>query len=551
MRLITRSDSALVLGLVVGAIVIFQQPLRYLLDVAADIGVRYHVDLVPALTIMTGAFIFHEYRKRQRAMVEARTAAVAATLAHARSAELERLMTFSQALANALDITTLQPVLWRYLPMFAREHDCWVLGRQGRGWLRIMQDTARTPEALADRIDHIADRAAAVPHSAASIEGVADDDVVCFPLRSGGAVVGILGVQQGTGLSLDDRRGIGAAAALIAIALRNVQLFGETREYSVRDALTGCFNRDHALTTLDGELRRAKRSAVPLSIVMFDVDRFKTINDELGHLQGDAILRALGAQLTRVLRSTDIRCRYGGDEFLLILPGTGIVGATQVAETLRKEIATLTVGAGHNVRAVTVSVGVTAALPDELDVAAILARADASLYEAKRLGRNRVSVAPAPVSSGASASLPDPQPASRPASLSRLSGTETILVVEDEPMIGMQIRRMLEPLGYTILSAASATDAIAIEAAHAGPIPLLLTDIIMPDLRGPELAQHIQARRPETRVLYVSGVMDPGLENPGDRAHPAGFLRKPFERDDLATKVREQLDLRPVDPATN
>jgi diguanylate cyclase (GGDEF)-like protein len=182
---------------------------------------------------------------------------------------------------------------------------------------------------------------------------------------------------------------------------RNVQLFLETREYSLRDGLTGCFNRGHSLETLDGELRRARRSRLPLSILMFDIDHFKTINDLMGHLRGDDLLRAVGAQLTRILRSTDVRCRYGGDEFLVILPDTPLIGAQQVAESVRREMATLAMVMDGKTVPVTVSIGVAAATPEELGATALVKRADDALYQAKRAGRDRYSVAGAPAAPAA------------------------------------------------------------------------------------------------------------------------------------------------------
>ncbi len=176
-----------------------------------------------------------------------------------------------------------------------------------------------------------------------------------------GVAVGVLGIHDGATITGDQRQALGVATGLIAIAVRNVQLFLETREYSLRDSLTNCFNRGHGLEALDRELDRARRSRQPLSILMFDIDHFKTINDELGHLRGDDLLRAVGAQLTRVLRSTDVRCRYGGDEFLIILPDTPLIGAQQAAESVRRKMATLAIVAGGKTIPVTVSVGVAAA----------------------------------------------------------------------------------------------------------------------------------------------------------------------------------------------
>jgi len=393
-RLISRNDASLVVGLIAGTIVIFQRPLRFVWEAGLDVQERYHVDLLPALTIFAGVFIFHEARKRQQAKAAALAAAAEALQARMRSAELERLMTFSQALANALDPATLQQALWRYVPTFAGEREFWVLARRRDHWETLLQDaTALRRRSLEER-EAIADRALS-PETLldARLSGIVERDVLCFPMVAAGVAVGVLGIHEGTTVTTDQRKALGAATALIAIAVRNVQLLQEAREHSLRDALTNCFNRGHGLETLDTELRRARRSRQPLSILMFDIDHFKTINDELGHLRGDDLLRAVGAQLTRVLRSTDVRCRYGGDEFLIILPDTPLIGAQHVAESLRREMATLAMVGGGKTFPVSVSVGVATAGPSELGVTPLIERADDALYQAKRAGRDRCGVA--------------------------------------------------------------------------------------------------------------------------------------------------------------
>ena len=393
MRLITRNDTSLVVGLIAGTVVVFQRPLRFVWETAVDVQERWHVDLLPALTILAGVFIFHEARKRQQAKAEARMIAAEAAQARMRSAELERLMTFSQALANALEPTTLQQALWRYLPAFAGERQCWMLTRRPDRWEAFLQDTTDTRRRSPEELEALADRALApgtLPD--ARLTGIVEGDVLCFPMVAAGAAVGVLGIHDGATITDDQRKALGAAAGFIAIAIRNVQLFLATKEHSLRDSLTNCFNRGHGLDTLDGELRRARRSRQPLSILMFDIDRFKTINDELGHLRGDDVLRAVGAQLTRVLRSTDVRCRYGGDEFRIILPDTPLIGAKQVAESVRREMATLAMVAGGKTIAVTVSVGVASAEHAEIGITGLIERADNALYQAKRAGRDRCSV---------------------------------------------------------------------------------------------------------------------------------------------------------------
>ena len=261
MRLITRNDASLVVGLLAGTVVIFQRPLRFVWEAALDVQERYNVDLLPALTIFAGVFIFHEARKRQRAKAEARVIAAEAAQARMRSAELERLMAFSQALANALEPATLQQALWRHLPLFAGERQFWMLTRRPDRWEAFIQGTTDARQRSLEELEVLADRALApgtLPD--ARLTGIVEGDVLCFPMVAGGAPVGVLGIHDGAAVSDEQRKALGAAAALIALAVRNVQLFLATREHSLRDSLTKCFNRGHGLDTLDGELRRARRS---------------------------------------------------------------------------------------------------------------------------------------------------------------------------------------------------------------------------------------------------------------------------------------------------
>jgi diguanylate cyclase (GGDEF)-like protein len=399
MRLITRNDASLAVGLIAGTGVIFQRPLRFVWEAAWDVQESYRIDLLPALTIFIGVFLFHEARKRAQAKAEAFAAAAEAAHARTRSAELERLMTFSQALANSLDLATLQHALWRYLPAFAGERAFWVLARRADRWEAVVQPAAAASGRSWSEFESMAEHALAPARLAETrVVGLVEGTVLSFPMVAG-QPVGVLAIDDGVTLDGDQRRALGVATGLIAIAVRNVQLFLETQEQNLRDSLTGCFNRGHGLEALGGELDRARRSRQPLSILMFDIDHFKTVNDQLGHLRGDDLLRAVGAQLTHVLRSTDLKCRYGGDEFLIILPDTPIAGAQHAAEAVRRKIAALAIVSGGKTIPVTVSIGVAEAGPAELGVAALIERADDALYQAKRDGRNRshLSRRPSPV----------------------------------------------------------------------------------------------------------------------------------------------------------
>jgi diguanylate cyclase (GGDEF)-like protein len=391
-RLITRNDASLSVALIAAAVILFQQPLHDVLDAVEAIEARFRLDFLPALILLVVTFSFHQYRKRQQVRAEARAAAADAAYARRQTTALQQLITLSNALGNAPDRTSLQQTLWKHLPVVVGDRSFWVLLRQNDAWEAVVHDAARdsrTPEAL----ERIANSTLAGSSAASTADGGVD---VCFPMFVGDTVVGVLGVRHEPALAEDHRTAIAAAAAMIAIAFKNMQLLDDTRDKSVRDGLTGCFNRSYALDVLEAELRRSRRTRAPLSILMVDVDHFKSINDRLGHLAGDALLQAIGGQLEGMLRRTDVRCRFGGDEFLIILPETPSLGAQQVAEGLRQTLATVRIRVQGPAPAVTVSIGVAAAVAGEIDPEALIARADRALYHAKRGGRNQAVLARPP-----------------------------------------------------------------------------------------------------------------------------------------------------------
>jgi diguanylate cyclase (GGDEF)-like protein len=392
-RLITRNDTTLAVALIASTLVLFQQPLQYVINAAQDVEARYHVDLIPALLLLVVVFIFHEYQKHAQATADARAAAAEAVQARTRSEELEQLMAFGQGLANAFEPSTLQQTLWKFLPAFAHSRPFWVLTYKGNRWTPLVHDgnmsRLETLEQLATQV--------VAPGPLRSTPVVAGSDAeILLPLIAGGAPVGVIGIGNVPELSAQERKAWGAVAAVLAIGVRNMQLFVETRELSLHDALTGCFNRAYALDALDNEIRRSRRNGCPLSILMFDIDHFKAINDRLGHLIGDDVLQRVGAQLGRILRSSDVRCRFGGDEFLVVLPDTPLSGAEQVAESVRREIGALVASTGDVVLPITVSVGVAVAVPTDRAPENVIERADSALYESKRAGRDRVSAGPLP-----------------------------------------------------------------------------------------------------------------------------------------------------------
>jgi diguanylate cyclase (GGDEF)-like protein len=396
-RLLDRKDALLAIALVAGALVIFRKPLHMLIDVAHSVELRYNIDLLPGLVLLVGAFIFHAFRKRHQTRVIADQAKAQADLAAAEitqerqhSAELERLVALGSALGGALDTLALRQVFWRYFPAFALDRELWALTRTKNGWDNLLRDGAASAARSTHTLESIAADALSAPANGdAQAVGILVADDVCFPMVVGDASLGVVGVRNVPPMSIADRRGLGAAVSLLAIAIRNVQLLTQTRESSVRDQLTGCFNRAYAIESLGSELQRSRRTGRPLSVMMFDVDQLKRINDDYGHLAGDALLAAVAGQVTATLRASDIKCRWGGDEFLIILPDTPRSGAEHAGASLTREVSTVIVPTPVGSVSPTISIGVAVAENGECDPLALVARADAALYKAKQAGRNR------------------------------------------------------------------------------------------------------------------------------------------------------------------
>jgi diguanylate cyclase (GGDEF)-like protein len=221
-------------------------------------------------------------------------------------------------------------------------------------------------------------------------------DQLELPLRAGRSTFGTLFLF---GRNFDEESRL-TAASLVAqsvIALDNAKLHRIVERQALVDGLTGIANRRQAEDALVAELARAARFGGPLSVVIGDLDDFKAVNDAHGHGVGDTVLREFAHLLERSVRDVDVAARWGGEEFLLVLPGTDADGAVQLAQRIRDylEERTLLTPEGAAVK-VTASFGVAEAQA-ETQSAELVAAADAALYEAKRRGKNRVGRAPAAI----------------------------------------------------------------------------------------------------------------------------------------------------------
>ena len=392
MKLFGRQDLLLIGALTTALIVLFSSPITRVLDYAREIERQSGLSLLPALVLLTVALLFHQYRRNHQDQAKAAAAQIATKAAQHRADELERLVAFGQALGRALDFESIRVAIGQHLSALTGTDKLWVLVREGTEWQALAGDTRGAEGVL--QWGEIAEQLLASGAADKTPTQLSASHAIGIPLIVGGTAMGVLGVRLEQGvLPADKRRIIEAAAALLAVSVKNAQLFREVKENSVRDALTGCFTRGHALDVIDAELRRARRSQTPVSMIMFDLDHFKDVNDRHGHLCGDAVLSAVGKRMKEVLRGSDLKCRYGGEEFMVLLPETPLHGARRVAETLRKEIADRPVPWSGEALTVTASFGLAQALPGEVNVQAVIARADQALYRAKDDGRNCVRIA--------------------------------------------------------------------------------------------------------------------------------------------------------------
>lgn len=253
-------------------------------------------------------------------------------------------------------------------------NQCWALRR---GQPHIL-----TAGAIGMRCDHLDANAALTTTSS-----------LCLPLVAQGTSVGLLHISVPLEGDPEDSDAeiVAQIAEQLGLAIANLQLRETLRTQSLRDPLTGLFNRRYLEENLSRELQRCERRNLPLSVLMLDVDHFKRFNDTHGHAAGDALLSQVGRLIQAKVRSEDIACRYGGEEFTVVMPEMDAEGACQRAETIRREIEVATVlHLRQTLGPVTVSIGIATYPADGTTPELLQQLADATLYRAKAEGRNRV-----------------------------------------------------------------------------------------------------------------------------------------------------------------
>jgi len=224
----------------------------------------------------------------------------------------------------------------------------------------------------------------------------ARSSLIAVPLKSNEKVIGVLAIERkGRKFKNDDMDLAAMIAMLVSIGLQKCMFFEKTEYLSLRDSLTGLFNRRAFMERLDEEIKRVGRSKRPLSLIMMDIDRFKRVNDTYGHKEGDTLLSEMAATIAAQGRGSpvDILARYGGEEFTLLLTETGLEQAVAVAERVRNAVydGQFGITIRHEGERPTISLGVATLCVGKSCESDFINDADIAMYHSKNSGRNRTS----------------------------------------------------------------------------------------------------------------------------------------------------------------
>ena len=289
------------------------------------------------------------------------------------------------------------------------------------------------------------------------------------------------------------------------------------------DSMTQLYNHERFMEILHQEISRAARYKTPLSIIMADVDHFKSINDFFGHQAGDHALKCVSAQLKKLLRDSDHIARYGGEEFAIVLPMTPLKDTLLTAERLRKSIESQKIIYDERSISVTMSFGIASFENNrEIDVEGFIKMADEALYDAKNTGRNKCC----------------PYKNQNPNQAPSL----TVLVIDDEEVVLVTVTKMLERLGYDVMAAKSGREAVDFLHHNQNKIDMVIMDMVMPDINPDQILSAIRDRHTGTKVLLSSGYSLSGEGNGNLLNKTDGFLQKPYQLAELSRIVQATLN---------
>ncbi|CAG7614924.1 Regulator of RpoS [Paenibacillus solanacearum] len=315
--------------------------------------------------------------------------------------------------------------------------------------------------------------------------------------------------------------------ARICSLLKRTRTF---EQLAFRDPLTGVYNRRYFDHQIQVELDRIRRYPAPISLVFIDIDRFKSINDTHGHHVGDLVLQGLAHMLQHQLRSTDLLARFGGEEFVVVMPNTSGADAQKAVEAIlalaHKEPVAQNEGESYRI---TFSAGVTEWRPG-MTVEAWIAQSDDAMYDAKQHGRDQV-VLRTGEDSAASGGTHAQQ------------SSKKVLIADDDRILRSILIAKLKHLPVQFIEAEDGEQAY--RSLLQQPVDLCLLDGVMPELDGYGLLERLQTsgQRPAEKILVLSGRSREEDMNRGLQLGANAFMHKPFSMVELEVKVRELLNL--------
>jgi diguanylate cyclase (GGDEF)-like protein len=228
-----------------------------------------------------------------------------------------------------------------------------------------------------------------------SKDSVFISSILCYPLVNKGGTIGVFELLNKTtgAFTREDQAMIEMMLNPLAVAIRTVEMFENSERLTITDDLTKLYNYRYLMTYLQADVKRCLRYKKKVSLLFIDVDGFKRINDTFGHLVGSQALAEMGQVFRRIVRETDVVGRYGGDEFVIVLPETPLNGAMVIAERIRKKVEECEFVAQNLSIRLTVSLGVANCPKHTLTAEGLIKKADAAMYRAKELSKNSIKIA--------------------------------------------------------------------------------------------------------------------------------------------------------------
>ncbi len=323
--------------------------------------------------------------------------------------------------------------------------------------------------------------------------------------------------------------------AAVTIRIRRARVI---RSQMLRDGLTGLFNHSVTEDLLVREVARAQRKKRQLSMVMLDIDHLKEINEAHGHAAGDRVLKSLARMLQQRLRISDMIGRYGGDEFVVIMPDTDGPVALRVIDSIRERFALVQHRSGASEFTATLSGGVATLNPSG-DVASLSESADIALYQAKNHGRNQLVLATQNLFRERSSEeevigVPSIEP------ITILGAQARILVVDDDEHVRLLLKHWLSAASYDVHLAALGEEALIMEP-QVDP-DLILLDVLMPDLDGLEVLDTLRSRGCDAAIVLTTAFGSERIAVTAMRRGADDYLRKPILVDELQTVLERNLE---------